>query len=325
MKIKAGIAGAAGYTGGELIRILLGHPEVELVSAMSKSAAGRKYYAVHADLLGRSEASFDAQLSEDMDVLFLCLGHGESRDFLEKYPQPGTRCIIDLSMDFRHMAKRGFGGRNFVYGLPEVNRDSIQGAKSIANPGCFATAIQLALLPLAKNKLLDKEVHVQAVTGSTGAGRSPGEGTHFSWRQNNVSVYKAFNHQHLTEMNENLGRVSGSEHALHFIPQRGGFTRGIFASLQMECGMDQDELVECYQSHYSQHPFTWLAPFDVDVKQVVNTNFCYLQVIRQGNQLLLISAIDNLLKGASGQAVQNMNLAFGLEETTGLQLKATAF
>ncbi len=325
MKIKAGIAGAAGYTGGELIRILLGHPEVELVSAMSKSAAGRKYYAVHADILGRSEACFDALLQEDLDVLFLCLGHGESRDFLEKHPQPDSCCIIDLSMDFRHAASRNLGNRSFVYGLPETNRDSIGGAKSIANPGCFATAIQLALLPLAKRGELNKEVHIQALTGSTGAGQSLSEGTHFSWRHDNVSVYKALTHQHLNETSETLGGLNGAEPTLHFIPQRGGFTRGIFASLQMECRLDPEELVELYQDYYIRHPFTWVAPFDVDVKQVINTNFCYLQLIRQGNQLLLISVIDNLLKGASGQAVQNMNLALGLEETLGLHLKATAF
>ncbi|MHB1277201.1 MAG: N-acetyl-gamma-glutamyl-phosphate reductase [Bacteroidia bacterium] len=325
MKIKAGIAGAAGYTGGELIRILLAHPRVELVSAMSKSAAGQKYYTVHADMLGRSEACFDAQLAEDIDVLFLCLGHGESRNFLEKYPQPGSRCIIDLSTDFRHKAQNAFANRNFIYGLPEINRAGLRGAKSIANPGCFATAIQLALLPLTQNKDLNKEVHIQALTGSTGAGQSLSAGTHFTWRHNNVSVYKAFTHQHLTEITENLKALNGTEPTLHFIPQRGGFTRGIFASIQMECSLDPDELMELYQNYYKEHPFTRIAPFEVDMKQVVNTNFCYLQLIRQGDQLVLISVIDNLLKGASGQAVQNMNLAFGLEETMGLQLKATAF
>lgn len=324
-KIKAGIAGAAGYTGGELIRLLIAHPHVELVSAMSKSAAGKKYYTVHADLLGRTEASFDEQLPQNLDVLFLCLGHGESRKFLEQNPPSDSLCIIDLSTDFRHHTANTFESRTFVYGLPEINKEKLLGAKSIANPGCFATAIQLALLPLAKIKGLNKQVHIQAITGSTGAGQALSASTHFSWRQNNVSVYKALNHQHLTEIGENLAILNGSLPKLHFIPQRGDFTRGIYATVSVELEMGQTNVAEIYRNYFENHPFTWLAPFEVDLKQVVNTNFCYLQLIQKDNQLILISAIDNLLKGASGQAVQNMNLAFGLEETAGLNLKASAF
>lgn len=323
--IKVGIAGAAGYTGGELIRILLRHPNVEIAFAHSNSSAGKKWYEVHHDLLGITDRGFTAGFSQDIDVLFLCVGHGAARKFLEDTPLNPSIKVIDLSTDFRHLASNSFGERKFVYGLPELNREPITQANNIANPGCFASAIQLALLPLVAAGKLTSEVHIQATTGSTGAGQKPTASSHFSWRNNNLSVYKALDHQHMQEISESLASRQSALPAIYFIPQRGNFTRGIIAVAQMQSDLTQDAAQALFSEYYESHPFTHVAPFDVDLKQVVNTNFCYVQVLKQGNQLLLISILDNLLKGASGQAVQNMNLMFGLEENSGLQLKASAF
>lgn len=323
--IKVGIIGAAGYTGGELMRLLLPHPIVEIVFAYSKSSAGKKWFEVHKDLLGISDRGFTVGFSQDIDVLFLCSGHGESRRFLENNPLNPSIRIIDLSTDFRHQADAVFENRTFVYGLPELNRDKITNAKNIANPGCFATAIQLALLPLAEAKMDLSGVHVNATTGSTGAGQRATDTTHFSWRDNNLSIYKAFSHQHLQEIEESVKSLNPDFPSISFIPQRGNFSRGILAAVVVETEKSLEELITLFETYYKGHPFTQVAPFEVALKQVVNTNFCYLGLQKEGNQLLIVSVIDNLLKGASGQAVQNMNLMFGLPENTGLQLKASAF
>lgn len=321
--IKAGIIGGAGYTAGELIRILLNHPQVELVFVNSTSNAGNKLYDVHGGLLGETELSFTDQLPyEKIDVLFSCSAHGDTRKFLEANDIPADLKIIDLSTDYRHKAT----AEGFVYGLPEFNKDKIKEAKRIANPGCFATAIQLALLPLAKAGLINSEVHVNAITGSTGAGVKPGATSHFSWRENNISVYKAFEHQHLREIRESLeGLCPDFDEDINFIPVRGNFTRGIFATVYLEYDGTQDEADDLYKTYYKNSPFTIVTDKNPDLKQVINTNKCILHVEKHGNKLLILSCIDNLVKGASGQAVHNMNLIFGLDETEGLKLKASAF
>ncbi len=323
--VKAGIAGAAGYTGGELLRLLVRHPHVEVVFAHSKSAAGKKWYEVHHDLLGITERGFTAGLSQDIDVLFLCVGHGEARRFLEEHELNPSIRIIDLSTDFRDQENARLGDREFVYGLPELNREKLHNAKNIANPGCFATAIQLALLPLAAGLPESTAVHVQATTGSTGAGQKATQTTHFSWRDNNLSIYKAFTHQHLKEIGESLRSLNPHFPEPVFVPQRGNFSRGILAVAVLETEAEEDMIRQEYESYYAGHPFTCIAPFEVALKQVVNTNFCYLGLQKEGRQLLVVSVIDNLLKGASGQAVQNMNLMFGLPEDAGLQLKASVY
>ncbi|MCB2379865.1 N-acetyl-gamma-glutamyl-phosphate reductase [Hymenobacter sp. BT635] len=326
MKIKAGIVGGAGYTAGELIRILLHHEFVALGGIVSSSNAGNPVYQVHDDLVGDTELVFAAELAGDEDVVFLCLGHGNSKAWLEKNSLPDTTHIIDLSNDFRLEADAEFADREFVYGLPELNKGRIQQAQSIANPGCFATAIQLALLPLAQAGKLTEDVHVSAITGSTGAGQSLSETVHFSWRNNNVSIYKPFTHQHLGEIGESLGQL---QHELavdiHFVPYRGNFARGIFASVYTPSDLTQDEARELYKKFYADAPFTTVSDKEIHLKQVVNTNKCLLHVQKFGKQLLITSVIDNLVKGASGQAVQNMNLLFGLPETTGLNLKSVLF
>lgn len=325
-KIRAGIVGGAGYTGGEMIRLLIHHPQVELAFVHSKSNAGNKLYQVHTDLLGDTELAFSGDLNHDIDVLFLCLGHGDSQKFLQENPIPDNIRVIDLSQDFRLKLKAAAAGREFIYGLPELNRDQIRQAHNIANPGCFATCIQLALLPLASKGLLNKEVHINATTGSTGAGQGLSATSHFSWRNNNLSVYKAFGHQHLNEIGESLTQLQGNFHSpINFIPQRGDFTRGILSAIYLESDLDQAEATNLYRDFYQDHPFTHVSKQNIDLKQVVNTNKCLIHVEKHGNQLFLVSIIDNLLKGASGQAVQNMNLMFGLEETDGLRLKAAAF
>lgn len=325
-KIRAGIVGGAGYTGGEMIRLLIQHPQVDLAFVHSKSNAGNKLYQVHTDLLGDTELIFTGELAEDIDVLFLCLGHGDSQKFLQENPISNKIRVIDLSQDFRLKSKASLEGREFIYGLPELNRDQIRTAQNIANPGCFATCIQLALLPLAKNGLLNKEVHINATTGSTGAGQGLSATSHFSWRNNNLSVYKAFGHQHLNEIGESLTRLQENFSApIHFIPQRGDFTRGILSAIYLESALSQEEAKELFREYYQDHPFTHISEKNIDLKQVVNTNKCLVHVEKHGDQLFLVSIIDNLLKGASGQAVQNMNLMFGLEETSGLRLKAAAF
>ncbi|MDQ3015726.1 MAG: N-acetyl-gamma-glutamyl-phosphate reductase [Bacteroidota bacterium] len=320
-KIKVGIVGAAGYTGGELIRILINHPYAEISFVHSRSHANARVWEVHHDLLGDSDLIFTDQYTQECDVVFLCLGHGESEKIISDF-HPSIK-IIDLSQDFRIHRHTS---RNFVYGLPELNRNKISTATNIANPGCFATAVQLALLPLAQENLLKGDIHISATTGSTGAGQALSETSHFSYRQNNLSVYKAFTHQHLDEINQSLNQLqNGFENKLIMVPMRGSFTRGILAAITLSTQGSLSILKEIFNKYYAFHPFVWISETNVDLKQVVNTNKCHLYLEKHNDQLMIISVIDNLLKGASGQAVQNMNLMYGLEETTGLKLKASAF
>jgi N-acetyl-gamma-glutamyl-phosphate reductase len=326
MKIKAGIIGGAGYTGGEMLRILVNHPQVEIAFVNSSSNAGNLISDVHTDLFGDTDLKFTDQILQDIDVLFLCVGHGDAKKFLEANPINEKVKIIDLSQDFRLAQNSQLATRNFVYGLPELNKKKIQSAQNIANPGCFATCIQMGLLPLAAKGLLKSEVHINATTGSTGAGQSLSKTSHFSWRNNNLSIYKAFDHQHLNEIGESLAQLQGEvKEALSFIPQRGDFTRGILAAMYIESDLTEEAAYELYESYYASHPFTHVSRKNIDLKQVVNTNKCLIHLEKHGNKLFIISIIDNLLKGASGQAVQNMNLMFGLEETAGLKLKAAYF
>jgi N-acetyl-gamma-glutamyl-phosphate reductase len=324
--IKAGIIGGAGYTGGEMLRILVNHPNVEIAFVNSSSNAGNLISDVHTDLFGDTDLRFTDQILQDIDVLFLCVGHGDARKFLEANPINENVKIIDLSQDFRLNSQSSIGARQFVYGLPDLNKDKITSANNIANPGCFATCIQLGLLPLASKGLLQSEVHINATTGSTGAGQSLSKTSHFSWRNNNLSIYKAFEHQHLNEIGESLVQLQGEvKEDLNFIPQRGDFTRGILASIYVESDLTEDEAYTLYESYYASHPFTHVSRKNIDLKQVVNTNKCLVHLEKHGNKLFIISIIDNLLKGASGQAVQNMNLIFGLDEMAGLHLKAANF
>ena len=320
--IKVGIVGGGGYTAGELLRILAGHPETKLVFVQSKSQTGRAVTEVHPDLTGEVILDFIDEISSDVDVIFLCSGHGKSKAFLAENPIPENVKIIDLSSDFRLTEDREF----FVYGLPELNRARISEADRIANPGCFATAIQLALLPLAANQILDQEIHVHALTGSTGAGQQPTSTTHFSWRNNNASIYKPFAHQHLGEIRESLTQLdSDFTVPINFLPLRGNFTRGIFASLYLKSDLKADALNAIFSTYYKNHPFVHVVTTNPSLSQVINTNKCYLFVQKIDDKVLIISMIDNLVKGASGQAIQNMNLMFGLEETTGLRLKGSGF
>jgi N-acetyl-gamma-glutamyl-phosphate reductase len=329
-KIKTGIIGGAGYTGGELIRLLLNHPGVELSFIHSRSNAGKGVHTIHQDLIGETELLFIGDLSWNIDVLFLCLGHGESEKFLTENNVPGHVKIIDLANDFRLNLKSTLWlaqgqNRQFVYGLPELNKEKIKKANNIANPGCFATTIQLGLLPLAKASLL-KDVYTTGITGSTGAGQSVAATSHFSWRANNIQAYKTLTHQHLGEIGESLKQLQlGGDIAVNFVPWRGDFTRGIFISSQIQTDKSLYELYTLYNEFYSGHPFTHIIKEPVFLKQVVNTNKCIIQIEKAGNIAVIHSVTDNLLKGASGQAVQNMNLMFGLDETTGLKLKATYF
>ncbi len=319
--IKVGITGGAGYTAGELIRILLNHPEVELAFVHSESNAGNFLYQVHSGIFGETEQKFTDKLElEGIDLLFMCSAHGKSRSFWSEHEAPAGLKVIDLAQDFRDESE------GYVYGLPEWKRSEIAGADKLANPGCFATAIQLALLPLASAGLLKDQINVTAITGSTGAGVKPGATTHFSWRNNNISAYKTFEHQHLIEIGRNLGLLQGSEiPEIDFVPLRGDFARGIFASVYTRCDLSEEEALELYRNYYRDAAFCYVSGFPVDLKQVVNTNKCLISLIRKGDKLIISSVIDNLLKGASGQAVQNMNLMFGLDEKTGLKLKASAF
>lgn len=321
--IKAGIIGGAGYTAGELIRILLNHPQVELVFVNSTSNAGNKLTDVHGGLLGETDMSFTDQLPYDkIDVLFFCTAHGDTKKFLDANDIPDHLKIIDLSTDYRHKAV----GNKFIYGLPEFNKEEIKQSSYVANPGCFATAIQLGLLPLAKANKLTSEIHVNAITGSTGAGVKPSATSHFSWRENNISVYKAFEHQHLTEIKQSLNQLQVNFNGdINFIPVRGNFTRGIFVSTYLNYDGTIEDAEKLYKDYYKDSPFTIISDKNIDLKQVVNTNKCVLHLEKHGNKLLILSCIDNLVKGASGQAVHNMNLIFGLEETIGLNLKASAF
>lgn len=325
-KIKAGVIGGAGYTGGELLRIIINHPNVEIAFIHSNSNAGNLISDVHTDLLGDTDLKFTDQLSQDIHVLFLCVGHGDAAKFLAANEINDAIKIIDLSQDFRLKNSSNFKGGPFVYGLAELNKEAIKTAQNIANPGCFATCLQLALLPLANAGLLKSEIHISATTGSTGAGQKPGATTHFSWRNNNLSVYKAFEHQHLNEIGESLIQLqSDFDKEINFIPYRGDFARGIMASTYVESDLSLEEAEKLYTDFYAEHPFTHISKKNIDLKQVVNTNKCLIHIEKHGNKLLILSIIDNLLKGASGQAVQNMNLMFGFEETTGLKLKASYF
>ncbi len=323
--IKSGIVGGAGYTGGELIRLLVNHPHIDVSFIHSRSNAGQAVSHIHQDLLGETDWVFTSELSSDIDVLFLCVGHGEAKKFLEENKIDQKIKIIDLSQDFRLSAHAKTADRNFVYGLPELNKEKIQSADNIANPGCFATAIQLGLLPLAKAGVL-KNVYTTGITGSTGAGQGLSATSHFSWRANNIQAYKTLTHQHLKEIGQSLSQLQPQHGAeVNFVPWRGDFTRGIFISSQLPCDLDENELVRLYEDFYQDHAFTHISKDPIFLKQVVNTNKCFIQLEKVGNMLVVHSIIDNLLKGASGQAVQNMNLMFNLPEKAGLELKAIGF
>ena len=325
-KIKAGIIGGAGYTGGEMLRILVNHPNVDIAFVNSKSNTGNYIYEVHTDLFGDTDLKFSGDLSHDIDVLFLCVGHGDAKKFLAENDIPDNIKIIDLSQDFRLSQNAKINNKSFVYGLPELQREAIKSAQNIANPGCFATCLQLGLLPLAASNNLNSEVHITATTGSTGAGQSPSATTHFTWRNDNLSIYKAFDHQHLGEIGQSLNQLQPDfGQTLNFVPYRGDYTRGIIASIYLDTDLTGDEAFKLYEDYYAGHPFTHVTKRNIDLKQIVNTNKCFIQIQKHGKKLLITSIIDNLTKGASGQAVQNMNLMFGFDETAGLKLKATGF
>lgn len=319
--INIGIVGGAGYTGGELLRILVNHPEVNIKFVNSNSNAGNPITKVHSDLIGYTDLMFTQDLDPDIDALVMCTGHGNAVKFLEENPEFLQVKIVDLSTDFRHKRE----GNDFVYGLPELQKEAIKEGQHIANPGCFATCIQLGLLPLAAEGILN-EVHVSAITGSTGAGQNPTSTSHFSWRNNNMSVYKAFEHQHLKEINQSIIQLqAGFDQSINFVPFRGDFSRGIIASIYLESDLSENEANDMFKSYYEKEPFTHVIDENPHLKQVVNTNNGLVNVKKYDNKLHIISVIDNLTKGASGQAVQNLNLVFGLEETTGLRLKPLAF
>ena len=324
--IQVGIIGGAGYTAGELIRLLIHHRKVEISFVFSTSNAGNKISAVHQDLVGSLDLSFTDTINSNVDVLFLCLGHGNSKKFLENYVFSDKTKVIDLGNDFRLEKDKVFQEKQFVYGLPELNKGAIQNANYIANPGCFATAIQLALLPLANSNLLNDDVHVNAVTGATGAGTSLSATTHFTWRDNNFSYYKPFTHQHLGEINQSIKSLQNDfDSDIVFMPNRGDFSRGIFATAYTNFDGTLEEAITLYQTFYKDAKYTIVSEDNLHLKQVVNTNKCLIHLHKHEGKLLITSIIDNLLKGASGQAVQNMNLLFGLEETEGLKLKANFF
>ena len=321
--IKCGIIGGAGYTAGELIRLLLNHPDAELTFINSSSNAGNKITDVHGGLYGETDLVFTSELPLDsIDLLFFCTAHGDTKKFMESHTVPENVKIIDLSMDYRIEGPE----HDFVYGLPELNRRRICNARHIANPGCFATCIQLGVLPLAKHLMLNSDLHVNAITGSTGAGVKPSSTSHLSWRNDNISIYKPFTHEHLAEINQSLSQLQKSYSSrINFIPVRGNFSRGIFATTYIDCKIDLVEIRRIYEEYYDDHSFTFINYKNQDLKQVVNTNKCLIHLQKIDDKLLIISMIDNLLKGASGQAVHNMNLLFGLEETVGLHLKPSAF
>jgi N-acetyl-gamma-glutamyl-phosphate reductase len=324
--LDIGIIGGAGFTAGELIRLLLNHPETNINFVYSTSNAGNKIYKVHQDLIGTTEMNFTNEVNPDIDLLFLCLGHGNSTTFLNKNIFSKNTKIIDLSNDFRLLNDKNFGGKEFIYGLPELQKETIKGAKYIANPGCFATALQLAVLPLASNSLLHNDLHINAVTGATGAGTALSATTHFTYRDNNFSHYKAFNHQHLGEINQTVQQLQSSFNSeINFVPNRGNFSRGIFSTTYTKYDGSIAAAIKMYKAYYKDAAFTFVSDEEIHLKQVVNTNKCLLHLAKHGNKLLITSVIDNLLKGASGQAVQNMNLMYGFEETLGLHLKASYF
>jgi N-acetyl-gamma-glutamyl-phosphate reductase len=323
ISIKVGVVGGAGYTAGELLRILVNHPNVEIAFVHSNSNAGNPITDVHSGLIGETDLVFTSELSFDkVDALFLCSAHGDSKKFMDENNVPAHIKIIDLSTDYRE--KRA--DHDFVYGLPELNASEIRKAQHVANPGCFATCIQLGLLPLAAAGMLTDDIHVNAITGSTGAGVKPSATSHFSWRNNNISIYKAFNHQHLQEISQSLRQLQNNFHAaVNFIPVRGNFARGIYATIYTKCNLTLDEAKSLYKDFYKDAAFTFVVDKNPDMKQVVNTNKAIVYLEKHGDKLLIVSMIDNLLKGASGQAVQNMNLMFGLDEKAGLGLKSIGF
>jgi N-acetyl-gamma-glutamyl-phosphate reductase len=324
--LEIGIIGGAGYTAGELIRLLLNHPKANINFVYSTSNAGNKLHKVHKDLIGSTEISFTSQINTKVDTLFLCLGHGNSTTFLENNNFSKNTKIIDLSNDFRLLADKNLGGKDFVYGLPELDKTVIKTAKYIANPGCFATALQLAILPLAAKGLLNNDIHINAVTGATGAGTSLSATTHFTYRDNNFSHYKAFNHQHLGEINQTVNQLQTNFNAeINFVPNRGNFSRGIFATTYTKYDGSLDDAVKIYKEYYKDAAFTFVSDEEIHLKQVINTNKCLIHLAKHGTKLLITSTIDNLLKGASGQAVQNLNLMYDFEETLGLNLKASYF
>ena len=324
-KVNIGIVGGAGYTGGELLRVLLRHPNAHISFVHSTSSAGELVSKVHADLVGDTSLKFTNTLDQNIDVLFLCVGHGDASKFLTANEIKASIKIIDLSQDFRLVASATIGDRNFVYGLPELQREAIRSATNIANPGCFATAIQLGLLPLAAKGLL-KEVYTTGITGSTGAGQGLSNTSHFSWRANNIQAYKTLQHQHLNEIVQSLAQLQGNQNAeVNFVPWRGDFTRGIFVTSVVSADLSLEALYDLYNAYYEGHAFTQVSKNNIDLKQVVNTNKCIIHIEKQGNKIAIHSVIDNLLKGAVGQAVQNMNLIFGIDEGAGLQLKANYF
>lgn len=320
--IKAAIAGGTGYTAGELLRILVNHPQVEIYSVMSTTSAGRPITDFHRDLLGETDLRFTDTTGEP-DVMFLCLGHGLSREFLSTHKLPEHCKIIDLGQDFRN--DPDFDGKHFVYGLTDVFKSEIEGCDYLANPGCFATCIQLGLAPMAALKMIGGEIHVTAITGATGAGRKLSETSHFPYRNDNISVYKPFAHQHLEEIGDTLQALSGERQTVNFVPMRGDFTRGIFASIYFKCGESAEAAQAIFKEYYKDSPFVFVSDAPISLKEVVNTNKCLLHIESHNGYLHITSIIDNLLKGASGQAVENMNLMFGLERTTALHLKANAF
>lgn len=324
-KVNIGIVGGAGYTGGELLRVLLRHPNAHISFVHSTSSAGELVSKVHADLLGDTPLKFTNALDQNIDVLFLCVGHGDASKFLTANEIKASIKIIDLSQDFRLASAAAIGDRKFVYGLPELQREAIKLANNIANPGCFATAIQLGLLPLAAKGLL-KEVYTTGITGSTGAGQGLSNTSHFSWRANNIQPYKTLQHQHLNEIVQGLAQLQGNQNAeVNFVPWRGDFTRGIFVTSVVTSDLSLEELYDLYNAYYDGHVFTHVSKNNIDLKQVVNTNKCLIHIEQQGNKIAIHSVVDNLLKGAVGQAVQNMNLIFGIDEGMGLQLKANYF
>jgi N-acetyl-gamma-glutamyl-phosphate reductase len=323
-KINIGIIGGAGYTAGELIRLLIHHPNTNIVFVHSNSNAGKPLHAIHNDLIGDTDVVFTDKIVEGADVIFLCVGYTEARKSLQENSIAPSTKIIDLSHDFRLEAHNNIGERKFIYGLPELNREKIKDANNIANPGCFATCIQLGLLPLAKEKILNT-IHTTGITGSTGAGQSMQVTSHFSWRANNIQAYKTLSHQHVDEIKQSLQQLQGSESILHFVPWRGDFARGIFVTSYCQSSLSLDEVNELYKTFYASHPFVHVSDVMIDLKQVVNTNKAVIYIEKIDDQLVIHSAIDNLLKGASGQALQNMNLMFGLEERAGLNLKASKF
>ena len=324
--IQVGIIGGAGYTAGELIRLLIFHKDAEINFVYSTSSAGSQISKVHQDLEGSINLRFTGEINPEVDVLFLCLGHGNSIKFLKTHSFSDKTKIIDLGNDFRLEKDKSFEGKTFVYGLPELNKEGIKSANYISNPGCFATAIQLALLPLAHKGFIKNDIHVNAVTGATGAGTSLSETTHFTWRDNNFSYYKPFMHQHLGEINQSLKKLKGSfDSEVLFMPNRGNFSRGIFATSYTDFEGSIEEAIAFYKDFYKEAIFTFVSEDTLHLKQVVNTNKCLIHLHKHGDKLLITSIIDNLLKGASGQAIQNMNLMYGLDETEGLQLKANYF